>query len=469
MAHNEQMTSEMRKSIQSRLFALRALTVAASLLAGSAAALAQEQKPADTQNQPQHDMSKMAGMDHSAMGRSEMNSSGMFLMSESSGTGIQPAAWPMPMMMTRAGDWQLMWMGQGFLVDTQQSGPRGGDKFYSVNWGMLGAVHQLGRGSLMVRTMISLEPATVTDRRYPLLFQTGETAYGRPLVDAQHPHDFVMELSVQYAHPLGEIGTWNVYYAPAGDPALGPVAFPHRASALELPQAAIGHHWQDSTHIADNVLTAGVTYGKVRLEASGFHGREPNEARWNIDWGAMDSWSSRLSFLPSKNWTAQVSAGRLQDPESSHAGSVVRTTASVEYVKPAAGKNWWATSFVWGQNYKLDDKRRSNAVLAETVVPFARKNFVTGRFEWSQRDELFEYNHEVGEQLARATGRYAFNVTAYTAGYTRDAGTLRNLQAGVGANVTAYGIDAALKPFYGERPWGVNVFVRFRLKPERNP
>jgi hypothetical protein len=140
----------------------------------------------------------------------------------------------------------------------------------------------------------------------------------------------------------------------------------------------------------------------VRLEPSGFYGREPNEARWNIDCGAMNSWSSRLSFFPSKNWTAQVSVGRLQDPESSHAGSVVRTTASVEYIKPTAGKNWWATSFVWGQNYKLDEKRRTNAVLAETVVPFSRKNFVTGRFEWSQRDELFEYNHELGERVTRA-------------------------------------------------------------------
>jgi hypothetical protein len=316
----------------------------------------------------------------------------------------------------------------------------------------------------MLRSMLSLEPATVTSRRYPLLFQTGETAFGTPLVDAQHPHDFVMELSVQYAHPLGDKGNWNIYYAPVGDPALGPVAFPHRASALELPQAAISHHWQDSTHIANNVLTAGVTYGKVRLEASGFRGREPNEARWNIDWGAMDSWSSRLSLFPTRNWAAQVSVGRLQDPELSHPGSVVRTTASVEYVRPAAAKNWWATSFVWGQNYKLSDKRRTNAVLAETVVPFSRGNFVTGRFEWSQRDELFEYNHELGEQVTRATGQHAFNIAAYTAGYTRDIGTFRGLQTGIGANVTAYGIAAALKPFYGDRPWGVNVFVRLRLK-----
>jgi hypothetical protein len=450
-------------------------TLAAFLLVGSIAAPGQDQMPAEHEHehqhqepakpgaekqQPQQEMSNMPGMVHSAM-----NSAEMFLMNESSGTGFQPSAWPMPMAMTRTGNWHLMWMGQAFIVDTQQAGPRGGDKFYSTNWGMLGAVHKLGSGSVMLRSMLSLEPATITDRRYPLLFQTGEAAYGVPLVDAQHPHDFVMELSVQYAHPLREKGIWNIYYAPVGDPALGPVAYPHRASAMELPQASLGHHWQDSTHIANNVLTAGFSYDKVRLEASGFHGREPDEARWNIDWGAMNSWSTRLSVFPSKNWTAQVSVGRLQDPESSHTGSIVRTTASVEYVRPAVGKNWWATSFVWGQNYKLQERTRTNAVLAETVVPFSGKNFVTGRFEWSQRDELFAYNHELDEQVTRATRQQAFNVIAYTAGYTRDIGTYRNLQAGVGANITAYTIDSTLKLFYGDHPWGVNVFIRFRLKP----
>ena len=450
--------------------AIRLMVVGAALLSAD-----EPQGQTKTAEPKQQQMGDMPGMDHSQMNHGQinhsqmshgdMNPAGMFLMNESSGTAFQPAAWPMPMVMTRAGSWHLMWMGQAFIVDTQQSGPRGGDKLYSSNWGMLGAVHRLGRGSLILRSMLSLEPATITDRRYPLLFQTGETAYGSSLVDAQHPHDFVMELSVQYAHPIGERGTWNIYYAPVGDPALGPVAFPHRASALELPQAAIGHHWQDSTHIANNVLTAGVTYSKVRLEASGFYGREPDEARWNIDWGAMNSWSTRLSVYPARNWTAQVSVGRLQDPEATHPGSVVRTTASLEYIRPAAGKNWWATSFVWGQNYKMDERRRSNAVLAETVVPFWRRNFITGRFELSQRDELFEDNHELSEKVARDTGQNAFQVTAYTAGYTRDIGAFRNLQAGAGANATVYAIDPALKPFYGNRPWGISVFVRFRLKP----
>ena len=179
----------------------------------------------------------------------------------------------------------------------------------------------------------------------------------------------------------------------------------------------------------------------------------------------MDSWSGRVSVFPTKNWAAQVSIGHLQDPEASHPGSVVRTTASVEYVRPIAGQNSWATSFIWGQNYKQDDHQRSNAVLAETVVPFRRRNFVTGRFEWSQRDELFEYNHELADRMTRATGRSAFPVSAFTAGYTRDIPLMRNLQSGIGANVTSYVIDSALKPFYGDHPWGVSVFLRFRLKP----
>jgi hypothetical protein len=422
-------------------------------------------KPGDAEAppaEPAHDMQKMAGMDHASMSHDDMNAAGMFLMSESSGTALQPPAWPMPMLMTRAGDWHLMWMGQAFLVDTQQSGPRGGDKFYSSNWGMLGAIHELAGGSIMLRSMLSLEPATITNRRYPLLFQTGETAYGTPLVDAQHPHDFVMELSAQYAHSLGEKGTWNIYYAPVGDPALGPVAFPHRASAMELPQATLGHHWQDSSHIANNVLTAGVSYAKFRVEASGFHGGEPDEGRWNIDWGAMDSWTTRLTIIPSEHWLAQVSVGRLHNPEASHAETIVRTTASLEYASPAPGGNFWASSLIWGQNYRLEDSRRTNAVLAETVIPFRRKNFVTGRFEWSQRDELFEQNHPLGEQV-----QPAFHVSSFTAGYTRDVQLFRNVETGIGANVTAYAIASALKPLYGEHPWGVNVFLRVRLRPAK--
>src|SRR5205823_8489911 len=127
----------------------------------------------------------------------------------------------------------------------------------------------------------------------------------------------------------GEHTILQAYFAPVGDPALGPVAFPHRASAMELPQAALGHHWQDSSHIANEVVTVGITHKKIRIEASGFYGSEPNENRWNIDSGPINSWSTRLWFFPAKNWAMQVSGGRLTHPEDLEPGDTVRTTASL--------------------------------------------------------------------------------------------------------------------------------------------
>ena len=416
--------------------------------------------------QPSAQTSDTSGMDmhdHQQMGHG-MSVSESFFMEESSGTAVQPTAWPMPMVMNSVGSWNLMWMGQAFLVDTQQTGPYGYDKFYSSNWGMLGAMHRLGGGGVMLRTMLSLEPATITERRYPLLFQTGETAFGNPITNAQHPHNFFMEISAQYAHSVGEHATAALYYGIVGDPALGPVAFPHRASAMEIPQATLGHHWQDSTHIASNVLTGVLAFQYVRFEASGFYGSESGENRWTISLGPMNSYSGRITFTPTPRWTAQVSAGRLSHPEALEPGDVVRTTASVEYVVPRPSGNWWATSLVWGRNWKTANQYGSNAVLAETLIPIGGKNFVSGRYEWSQRDELFADNPALEVQVATATGARWFNVNAYTLGYTRDLGTFHGAQTGLGANVSLYGIPASIQSYYGDHPLGVNVYLRIRLR-----
>src|SRR6516165_9787492 len=65
---------------------------------------------------------EMPGMNHGM----QMNAAGMFLMNMASGTSMNPQSWPMPMLMPRLGSWNLMLMGQAFIVDTQQAGPRGG-------------------------------------------------------------------------------------------------------------------------------------------------------------------------------------------------------------------------------------------------------------------------------------------------------------------------------------------------------
>jgi hypothetical protein len=330
---------------------------------------------------------------------------------------------------------------------------------------MVSARHALAGGSILIQSMFSLDPATVTSERYPELFQTGETAYGRPLVDAQHPHDFIMSIGIHYAHPLGENTMLQVYYAPVGDPALGPVAFPHRASASDLPQATLGHHWQDSTHIADNVATIALKHKWLRLEASGFYGTEPDENRWNIDWGSMNSYAGRVSVSPSKNWMAQFSAGRITRPERQQPGDVVRTTASLHYTKPMDDGNAWSTSLIWGRNHETAPRRNVNSYLLESVYPLSAKNSLTGRIELVDKDELFADQPDLERQLARTAGS-TFRIQAYTAGYTRAIGTFSSVEAAIGANLTAYAIPSAIQPYYGERPWGANLYLRLRLKPK---
>jgi hypothetical protein len=239
----------------------------------------------------------------------------------SSGTSIEPPSTPVPMLMTTRGGWQLMLHSNAFAADTQQqaSSERGRDAFFSTNWIMPMAEHRLGPGTLTVRAMLSLEPATITHREYPELFQQGETAYGAPIIDGQHPHDFWMELAAIYDVPFAHRGVFTLYAAPIGDPAIGPTAYPHRLSASEDPIAALGHHQQDSTHIAFNVLTGGLTYGWLRAELSGFHGGEPAEDRWHFEPSpnghAVDSIATRLTVAPTQDISAQYSIAHIHAPE----------------------------------------------------------------------------------------------------------------------------------------------------------
>ena len=127
---------------------------------------------------------------------------------------------------------------------------------------------------------------------YPLLFQTGETYKGEPLIDRQHPHDLFSELSLSYSHAFTKNVDAFVYVGYPGEPALGPVTFMHRPSALDNPNSPISHHWVDATHITFGVATIGIRVGKFKIEGSSFTGREPDEDRYNFD---------KAKFAPSVN------------------------------------------------------------------------------------------------------------------------------------------------------------------------
>jgi hypothetical protein len=388
----------------------------------------------------------------------------------SSGTSAEPASTPTPMLMSQHGAWMLMLHGTAFISDTQQSGPRGADKLFSTNWLMPMAMRHLGPGQLTLRAMFSLELATVSGRQYPELFQQGETAFGKPIIDGQHPHNFFMEVAALYDIPLGKQTLLSFYAAPIGDPAIGPTAYPHRLSASEDPIAALGHHQEDSTHIAYNVLTAGITWRGLRFEESGFHGGEPSEQRWGFQPSPnghdLDSYSSRITFSPTPNWSGQYSIAHITSPEALYPNEdQQRQTASIMYNKPLGGTSHtgnWSNTLLWGQTRSLSDNSKENSYLAESLLQFRTRNYLWTRIENAGRSN--ELLITPGTSLPPHFEESPIgHVQAYTVGYDRDFHIVAHLLAAPGAQFTTYTAPQALIPTYGHHPFGVVAFVRFRL------
>jgi hypothetical protein len=377
-----------------------------------------------------------------------------------SGTSAEPDSTPVPMLMTMHGAWTLMFHATVFVLDQQESSARGADRFFSTNWFMGMAQRKAGRGVFTARAMLSLEPATITRREYPLLFQQGETAYGDPIADGQHPHNFFMELAALYDLKLGDHSLLSFYFAPVGDPAIGPIAYPHRASAAEDPLATLGHHQEDSTHISDDVVTVGLAYNIVRIEASGFHGREPGENRWIITQGAMDSWSTRLTFQPGANWSGQYSYARITSPEALFpTENQERMTASVMYNRPF-GKGNWASTLLWGRTRSLQDNSIFNSYLLESLLRFKTSNNVWTRIENADRsNELILGENPLPPGFVELP---IGHVQAYTLGYDHDFYFVPRLASALGAQVTTYGVPGVLQAIYGSHPAGVAIFIRLR-------
>jgi hypothetical protein len=349
--------------------------------------------------------------------------------------------------------WMTMLMGNVFLDGDHQDPPRGSTRTVSENWVMGMATRMIGKGQLMTRLMLSLEPATIGNNGMPQLFQVGEG-----LIDRQHPHDFFMEAAAAYARPINEQLAWTLYVAPVGEPALGPPAFMHRVSALENPVVPLEHHFQDSTHISDGVITAGVQSRQLRLEASAFNAHEPdNTNRWDIDRITLNSPSVRLDYNPGRHWALQLSRGWLSSPELQEPGvDVVRSTFSTIYSRTHP-HGFEAASFIWGRNEKqLPGEPPRDGILVEGIVNWADKNNFFGRIERLDRDELFPSG-----PLADA----AFTINEFEGGYSRDVARLGSFDVAVGGALVFNLIPEALKPVYGDFPMGWHLFLR--LRPRR--
>ncbi len=427
---------------------LAALLAVAFLVGDSAQrAFAQDTHGQDIQGQDmqQHDMN-MSGMQRDMPAPSTLPSP-----HEGSGTAWQPASVSAPAWMGMRGGWEWMAHGVIFVDYNQQRGPRGEGKAESVNFAMLMEQHKLGAGTILLREMFSAESLTSPHPGFPELFQTGETYHDQPLVDHQHPHNVFAELAALYTLPLSKKVSWELYGGPSAEPALGPVTYLHRASAAELPMAPLGHHLQDSTHTSFGVVTTGFTIDRVKLEASAFNGREPNEERWSIQVAPLDSWSGRAWIAPTRNWTAEYSIGRLEHPEALEPGSQWRETASAEYNRSLARGNW-ATTAVWGRVHKIATDAHLNSYLLESTLNFRRFNYAFTRVELVDKDELFP----------QAAVHPWYRIGAYTFGGVRDFIHNPAWQLGMGADMTVYSKPSVLDAAYGNFPVSFEIFLRMR-------
>jgi hypothetical protein len=311
------------------------------------------------------------------------------------------------------------------------------------------------RSQIGLRAMMSLDPLIERGYGYPLLYQSGELYRGEPLHDRQHPHDFVSELAATYSYKIDDKNSFFIYAGLPGEPALGPPMYLHRPSGMNNPDAPIGHHWQDATHITYGVVTAGFTHDKFKFEASAFNGTEPDENRWAFDSPKLNSFSGRLSFNPTNEWAFQISHGYLKYPERSEPDLKVmrRTTASAIFNKSLDENRNWANSFVWGRN--SSDEGNSNSFLFESNYEFD-KNAVFGRLEQVQKNA-----HELVLEAPHPEGNLW--VAAYSIGYIRELVKDKGIDVGLGGMATFNTNPSNISSFYGgTKHGGWQIYLRLR-------
>lgn len=387
---------------------------------------------------------------------------------DGSGTSWQPDATPMMMYMNMKG--KNMYMFHGFLFlrytsqDITNKGTRGDDHFDAPNMFMFMMSHQFNKKNLLsFISMFSLDPFTVGEGGYPLLFQTGESYKGAPLVDKQHPHDFFAELAVNYTHSFSKDIDLNAYFGYPGEPALGPVVFMHRLSATNNPDAPLGHHWQDATHITFGVGTIGIRWKVVKAEGSIFSGREPDENRYDFDRPRFDSYSYRVNVNPNKSLALQFSQGFIRSPEALFPDEdIIRTTGSLIHTKLLKHEQFISTALVWGMNHSVENNLHS--ILIESNIRLSQLTMY-GRYEFVQKDA-----HELN--LITSENHHAFNIHAFTIGLNKNLFTRFNTELSFGIQGSIDFPAEYLKTLYGDYPLSAEVYLRiapaYRLNREHH-
>jgi len=370
---------------------------------------------------------------------------------EASGTSWQPDTSAHQGLMSMSGDWMLMAHGVVNLVYDHQAGRRGDDKAFASGMLMGMAQRPFGNGTLQFRVMLSPDPL-MGKRGYPLMLASGETANGTDrLIDRQHPHDLFMELSASVSQGIGRNSSLFLYAGLPGEPAFGPPAFMHREAILDSPEAPITHHWLDSTHISFGVVTGGIVVDRIKLEISRFNAREPDQHRWNIEAGPLDSTAVRVSWNPVRTFALQGGWGHFVAPEQLEPGiDQKRWSASALWADEVAQGWKMAGTLAWGR--KAARGHRDDAIAVEASLKH-RSWTLFGRGEATENRELT--NLEDGP---------AYQVGKVSLGAVRDFRLADHLVLGAGGLVAINFVPEAVAPSYGGRnPTGAMGFLRLKL------
>jgi hypothetical protein len=409
---------------------------------------------------PGMQMGKDTMQHHMQMGpMSSQYSPDMPMSRDGSGTSWMPDESPMYAYMIHGKKWMTMIHGNIFarynVQDAFNAGNRGGKHFDAPNMVMAMTQRRVGKNGLFgINTMFSLDPFTVGNAGYPLLYQTGESYKGNKLVDRQHPHDLFAELALSYAQHIAKNADVFVSVGYPGEPALGPPVFMHRLSAMNNPDAPLTHHYADATHITFGVATLGFRYKDVKLEGSAFTGREPDEHRYDFDPAKFDSYSMRLSYNPSKQWALQVSNGWIHSPEDLEPQqNVNRFTASAIHTKMLGDDSYVAATLVYGQNHYSDNGKTLPSALLESTLQLS-KQAVYGRYEFVRKDA------EELDLHAQFPANPNFNINALTIGTSRILATVKHTDLRAGLQGTLNFSPGQLQSLYGTAPVGFEVYLR---------
>jgi len=197
----------------------------------------------------------------------------------------------------------------------------------------------------------------------------------------------------------------------------------------------------------------------VKLEASWFNGREPDDHRTGFDYAGrrLDSYSARWTVNPGQRWSIAAWYAFLNSPEVLHPDeSLHRYGVAALTTQPFGRHGQWASALIWGANDPIGPGQASNSVVLESNVDLDKKNAVFGRAEYVRKSAA-----DLGIASVPPTADY--DVGALALGYLRTVGSIAGLATGVGARGSINFVPARLETEYGSRtPAGLAVYIRLR-------